>query len=280
MIARVPSAAPMAPPLTGASTHAHAVTAGDVGQLAAASSGATVEWTATTSAGVAAAARATSPSTSRTWSSSRTITQTQVDPVGQLGDARRPPSAPAASSSATGSGATSYTRRSAPAARRAAAPSACRCCRARRTRPAHRGHDRNTCPPSTARIWPVTHDGLVGEQEQAGADHVLGLAHPLEREALHQLLRRVAGLRAGGLGVGRPGRDRVDPDVHAAELVGELLGEPVDADLGQAVEAGVEPGRRRALVDDRAAAAGLHVARSTARVITRAPSMFTDMNLR
>ena len=60
---------------------------------------------------------------------------------------------------------------------------------------------------------------------------------------------------ARGLGVDRAGRDGVDPDVAAAELGGELLGEAVDPDLRQPVEAGVQPGGGRRLVHDRAAAA-------------------------
>ena len=56
-----------------------------------------------------------------------------------------------------------------------------------------------------------------------------------------------------------PGRDRVDPDVHTAEFPRKLLGQAVDADLGQAVEVRVHPRRGRRLVDDRAAAALGHL---------------------
>ena len=55
--------------------------------------------------------------------------------------------------------------------------------------------------------------------------------------------------RAATAGASGPRPDRV-PDAYraAAELVGQLLGEAVHANLGQAVEAGVEVGRGAGLV--------------------------------
>ena len=102
MIARVPSAAPIGPPLTGASRTRTPSASSSAGVL-----GATVE--CTTSTGVAPEA-STSAATLRTWSSSRTITQSTSTSATSVTEPAAV--APAATSSATGSGTTSCTRRS------------------------------------------------------------------------------------------------------------------------------------------------------------------------
>src|SRR5690606_26726294 len=114
--------------------------------------------------------------------------------------------APAATSSATGSGATSKTpssTSSVPASRSAIGlPMLPRPTKPTRTAP-------TSGPEGLAAVdgedLPGHPRRLVGEQEEAGSHHVLGLAHPLQGKALHQLLGRVAGLGAGGLGVGGAG---------------------------------------------------------------------------
>ena len=63
--------------------------------------------------------------------------------------------------------------------------------------------------------------------------------------------------RAASVSVG-PGAMAFTRMFIAPELVGQLLGERVDARLGPAVVAGVEVGGRGGLVDDGAAAARRH----------------------
>ena len=88
-----------------------------------------------------------------------------------------------------------------------------------------------------------------------------GFAHARQRDSLHDVVDHLLGRgRPVGLGVDGTRRDGVDPDVLAAEFGGQLLGQAVDADLGQPVEVRVQPRRGRRLVDDRAAAALGHLA--------------------
>ena len=153
MIASVPSMAPIGPPLTGASRTStscrDAVTSSCRGV-----SGAIVECTTKHRPRLRAAPSAW-PSTSRTWSSSRTITQsTSTWPASSATRRRRRGTGGHELGDRLGHDVVDARGR----------------CVARREAQRHRLADvaepdepdascrRKICPPSTARIWPVTHD--------------------------------------------------------------------------------------------------------------------------
>ena len=105
-------------------------------------------------------------------------------------------------------------------------------------------HDRMTCPPSTLKIWPVIHDASSDNRNKHMPTKSSGV--PIRDSGRPLTMSSTISLRSGGpvgLGVDGSGRYRVDPDVLAAQLAGQLLGEAVDADLGQAVEVRVQPCR-------------------------------------
>src|SRR6185312_14411489 len=103
--------------------------------------------------------------------------------------------------------------------------------------------------------------GIVGDQEQYAAGDLVGLAEAADRDLGDDLLQYRRRHRRDHVGVGVTRRDRVDGDALGRTLLGERLGEAVDARLGGgvvdlAVLAALAVDR--ADVDDAAEAAGVH----------------------
>src|SRR6185312_4197578 len=102
---------------------------------------------------------------------------------------------------------------------------------------------------------------LVGHQEQHPAGDLLGLAEAADGDAGDDLLQHFLGHGAHHLGVDIAGGDGVDGDALAGALLGQGLGEAVDARLGGGVvHLAVLPGLAvdGADVDDAAEAALAH----------------------
>ncbi len=101
---------------------------------------------------------------------------------------------------------------------------------------------------------------LRPEQPGDGSDHVVGLAGTAERDHRREPVCP-AGIATGGVDTGtdHPGRDRIDPDPVATELLRQPDGQRIDGGLGGGVVhvlvRRTESGRRRRHVDDRATGA-------------------------